>query len=221
MDSWQIMFDEANRIVQSAQTLEDAIQQIVASARNNTDVFDEPDYWERVEQHDFRKSFTAVMDWARAGLLELEEGEGCGYLYLDLGDCPESFYFYYLGGKQWNGEYNTEAEVIFSNSVHELDDAVLTWNRENTSCDFHGDNGYFLWLVFGSFALVTVLRDRLLRQIFLRGRERMEIYSGFEGLYFPLVRVTPAGVIHSTSALRDTIEWQTEKTGQLELDLSD
>ncbi len=221
MEEWDVMFAEANQILQSAQTLEEAIAQTVASARRYPKIFDEPDYWNRVEQHDFRQSFGFVTEWAREGLSYLPEYPNSEHLILDMGDCPEIFSLRLPSRTNKFEDYDPDAVELCHASMRSLCDEVFAWGDDDSTVHFHGDNGYFLWLVFGSFALVTMLRDRLFRQICLRSREGIEIHSGFEGLYFPLARVTLAGVTHSIPAPINTIEWQTEKTGQLEFELLD
>ena len=60
--------------------------------------------------------------------------------------------------------------------------------------DYHGDNGYFLWLVFGSFALLAPLKHASFRERVLRGRDRLYLLAGFEEIFTCLATVTREGL---------------------------
>lgn len=194
------MFEAAKRITASASSLENAVAQTVAVARHYCDIFDEPDFWQRVERHDFRLAFAIMTDWTREGLARLaeadrEEVKPTEHLILDLGDCPEIFWLYLPSSPKMIGQYDEKAFGLVHASVFALPDHALIWASHEAG-KFHGDNSYFLWLVLGCLAFVTPLESIAHRRIFLSGWETWELHAGFEGLYFPLATVNHSGVIY-------------------------
>src|SRR5262249_54378210 len=75
----------------------------VVFAREHGELFREPDYWARVESHDFRRAFDTVTGWARDGWERLARADCWSrdweFVLLDLGDCPEIFRLYTPGGQ--------------------------------------------------------------------------------------------------------------------------
>jgi hypothetical protein len=86
--------------------------------------------------------------------------------------------------------------------VRELDDRILSWNDRTTDRSYEGENGYFLWLLLGSLALVAPLADVAYCKSILQGHDRVYLLSGFESLYSYLATVTPGGIRYEENASR-------------------
>jgi hypothetical protein len=78
--------------------------------------------------------------------------------------------------------------------VSELGDKFLNWTTGSEDADFHGNNGYLLWLVLGSLALTVPLQNEAYRKGILKGRESLYLLSGFEEIFCPLVTLTAGGM---------------------------
>ena len=72
---------------------------MIAFARSNPALFDEPEFWDQAQGHDFRAAFATLTSWAKQGLEALALHAGWQFLLLDLGDCPETFRLYSPGGQ--------------------------------------------------------------------------------------------------------------------------
>ncbi len=116
MDEWQMMFALVQSITRTNQTLQESLNQVVAFTRSNPAVFDEPEFWDRVQTHDFQAAFATLTAWARQGLEALAPSPGWQFLLLDLGDCPETFSLYQPGSQELMSEQNFRA-VLSSNSI--------------------------------------------------------------------------------------------------------
>ena len=99
MDEWQTMFGQVQTITREARPLKQSLERVIAFARNNPALFDEPDFWGRAQGHDFRAAFATLTSWAKQGLEALALHAGWQFLLLDLGDCPEPFRLYSPGGQ--------------------------------------------------------------------------------------------------------------------------
>lgn len=130
MEEWELIFGKVQNLSRSVRSTQDGLKDITAFARGNAALFDEPDYWKRAENHDFRPAETIVRSWAAAGLESLTRRNGWEFLLLDLGDCPETFRLYSPGGQDLMSEqkFRTlmlnglligcgELETCFSNTV--------------------------------------------------------------------------------------------------------
>lgn len=228
MDEWQTMFAQVQSIIQAKQTLQESLNQLVAFTRRNPVVFDEPGFWDRVQTHDFRAAFATLTDWARQGMEALAPSSGWQFLLLDLGDCPETFSLYQLGGQELMSEKNLRAVLannlvvgpsdlkkgfgpevmnpfghlfgdgrvsLSDHHVSETDDRLLDWT-DHPENDFHGSNGYLLWLLLGSLALVEPLRDKNYCKTILRGRERIYLLPGYEEIFFFAATITADGILY-------------------------
>ncbi len=87
------------------------------------------------------------------------------------------------------------AELVYRN-VTSLNDDILSWNQRG-SFDFHGDNGYLLWLAVGSLALIEALREPSYCQKVLTGRDKLYLLVGFEEIFFHLDTVTAEGLTYN------------------------
>lgn len=74
--------------------------------------------------------------------------------------------------------FDDRAELNYKH-VRELGDTMLTWS----GFDFHGDNGYFLWLVIGTFALFQKAQAGRSREKVSQENGRLHIVAGFEELF--------------------------------------
>ena len=223
MDQWEVMFGTVRRILQTAPSLESSLRQIIAFARNSPALFDAPEFWDTVEEQDFSAAFLAVTDWAKQGLEALDAQSGVQFLILDLGDCPETFRLYSPGGQELIAETALQdqiAEKLFidfeacfgsdvpdafgqlygearldlcDHHVSELSDTVLDWT-DDPEADYQGVNGYLLWLMLGSLALVEPLRESVYCRHILKGRDKLYLFSGFEAIFFHVATVTPEGL---------------------------
>lgn len=227
MDEWQTMFRGVQTITRSTNSFGEGLEQIIWFARKNPKLFDEPDYWDRVEQHRFPRPANRVINWAKEGVENLDYKENWEFLILDLGDCPEIFSLYSPGSQALLAEvklrklllddsvigaeeleqcfasdvgdpfqrlYGDErAEWVYHN-VSELNDELLSWNVGG-SVEFHGNNGYLLWLAVGSLALLEPLRNLDYCKQILHGRSRLYLLSGFESIFLHLATVTPEGLL--------------------------
>lgn len=90
---------------------------------------------------------------------------------------------------------NNRTELVYRN-VTSLNDGILSWNQSG-SFDFHGDNGYLLWLAIGSLALIEALREANYCREILAGRDRLYLLSGFEEIFFHLDTVTAEGLTYN------------------------
>ena len=88
--------------------------------------------------------------------------------------------------------YDCERLEWVYHNVRELEHDILSWNMD--SVDFHGNNGYLLWLALGSLALAAPLKDQDYCRAILRGRSRLYLMPGFEEIFFYLATVTPQGL---------------------------
>jgi hypothetical protein len=59
---------------------------------------------------------------------------------------------------------------------------------------WNGEDGFFLWHVIASLALVEPLRDANYRARLLQGCKRVYLLSGFGSLFEYLATVTPDGI---------------------------
>ncbi|MGA9768763.1 MAG: hypothetical protein WBV94_06975 [Blastocatellia bacterium] len=91
-----------------------------------------------------------------------------------------------------NELYSCEQYELTDHSIEELENDILPW--AGGSYDYKGDNGYLLWLVLGSLALIEPLRDLKYCNEILRGRDRLYLLSGFEEIFLYLATVTPEGL---------------------------
>lgn len=226
MDEWQAMFEQVQGIMQAGVPLQVGLEQVIKFARDNPSIFDEPNYWNQVQSHDFQPAFDAVVSWARQGFENLETKPGWEFHLLDLGDCPETFRLYSPGGQALMSEsklnellsqesivgpdslgtclssevadpfdqlFGTAVVELADHNTDELKDAILSWSAGGEEYDFHGNNGYLLWLLLGSLALIAPLQDQQYCQSILKGRDRLYLLSGYEEIFFFLGIVTLDG----------------------------
>jgi hypothetical protein len=89
--------------------------------------------------------------------------------------------------------WQREVELVDRN-VRELKDKLLSWNRRRSRDDidgpYRGDNGYLLWLMVGTLALLEPLRDPTFRRRVVGRRPRIHLLAGFEQIFFYLATVT-------------------------------
>lgn len=97
MLDWDLMFGGVQALTRYAPTLNEGIRQTLIFAREHPEEYDDPDFWDRLEERLHRLPYFEVTQWAREGLEALTPSEGWDFLLLDLGDCPEIFTPYQLG----------------------------------------------------------------------------------------------------------------------------
>ncbi len=100
MDEWQVMFAQMQSLTRKSQPLQQNLNQVIGFARNAPTIFDEPEYWNQAQKHDFQTAFATLTNWAKQGLEALNLESGWQFLLLDLGDCPEAFRLYSPGGQK-------------------------------------------------------------------------------------------------------------------------
>lgn len=99
MDEWELIFGKVQSLSQSAGSVQEGLNEILAFAHDNADTFDEPEYWKQVENHNFLPAINVVRSWMIAGLESPAPKSEWEFLLLDLGDCPETFRLYSPGGQ--------------------------------------------------------------------------------------------------------------------------
>ncbi len=197
-DSIEALFLAVRNIVASAEPWADCLTRAVAFARANPGLLDDPAYWDRVAGHDFRDGFQKVAGWAREGLECLDLTDGWEFALLALGDCPEAFQLCGSGAQLATAETNfrnlvltratvdcTELERAAipkwlwggTHNVIELFDDVLS-SGSSTTPRYHGSNGYFLWHVVASLALVAPLTRGTTASGYSRGAAGSTSYRG-------------------------------------------
>ncbi|MBW3623152.1 MAG: hypothetical protein KY468_07040 [Armatimonadetes bacterium] len=224
MPEWKLMFGGVQALTRSMPSMEEGIRQTVAFAREYPEEFDDPKFWDRVEDHIHRLPYDTVSAWAHEGLEALEPAEGWEVLFLDLGDAPETFFLY---GKDFASfDEPSLRDLILSLTVVEythFEDHLLSRGADpdqtlyrrppvervyhnvyelgdrllswnEGSMDYNGSNGYLLWLAFGSFALLEPLREQEYCRRILKNRNKLYLLSGFEQIFFYLGTVTPEGL---------------------------
>ena len=148
MEEWEAVFREVRKIVRSGQPLPESLARVREFAQNNPALFDEPQFWQQVQQHDFRADLELMADWAQQGFEVLGTKEGWEFLLLDLGDCPETFRLYRPGGQELMSEHLFRANLLrnliigpsnmedcFSSEVTNPFDQLFTARTE--LCDHH------------------------------------------------------------------------------------
>lgn len=217
MDDWEFMFAAVQKIVQSASSPEDGLQQLLAFAAQNPDQYDEPDYWKTVAST--KIPFDTLKSWATAGLEQLAASSGWSLLILDCGDCPDLFGLCNLQladeaeFEQFHRVARTEALrhfeayprpglfynqtgdlILADHNVAELEYPLLDWNTDRSGdADWHGKNGEMLWLTVANLALCDVLRDAKFCQSILKGRQKILVISGYEEIFFYVGIISEAG----------------------------
>lgn len=209
----EALFRAVRDIVRTPQPLTASLEQALVFARANPQLLDDLAFWERVAAHDFRPAFREVEQWAREELESLDVG-GWGFVLLALGDYPEIFQLCDSGAQVSSVESSFRALVLGrsevssndldhvaasrwwwggTHNVIELFDEVLSNNRR-ASPPYHGSNGYFLWQVFASLALLAPLHESDFRQRVLEGCERLYLLSGFATQFIYLATASPDGI---------------------------
>jgi len=213
-DTIEKLFREVRTIVCCAESPPHAVVQAVAFAQDNADLLGNRAFWDRVAGHDFRRTFETVVGWARSGLGYLDLHRGWEFALLTVGDCPEVFQLCGSGPQTPPAEGGFRAAVLgegtigcsdlercctpgwgwgANHNVAELFDDVLSFSRR-ASPPYHGSDGYFLWHLVASVALVSPLLDAAYRAELLQGCERLYLFSGSGDMFVYLATVTHGGV---------------------------
>lgn len=87
-------------------------------------------------------------------------------------------------------------QELADHHVSELGDDILDWTGDSEDNDDHGDNGYLLWLLLGSLALLSPFSSVDYCKRILQGRGRLYLLSGYESLFTSLTTVTAAGLVY-------------------------
>ncbi|MDY3559630.1 hypothetical protein R5W23_000626, partial [Gemmata sp. JC673] len=213
-DTVETLFQEVRTIVRRAESPTHAVALAVAFAQDNPDLLGNRAFWDRVVGHDFRRTFETVVGWARSGMERLHLHREWAFTLLAVGDCPELFQLCGSGPQAPTAEKEFRAAVLregtvgcsdlercctpgwgwgADHNVAELFDDVLSFSRR-VSPPYHGSDGYFLWQVVASSALIAPLSDAVYRADLLQGCERLYLLSGSGDMYVYLATVTPGGV---------------------------
>jgi hypothetical protein len=222
MTDWSRMFRGVQTIVREPSSA-DGLAQTISFARSNPDEFDDAAYWENVAQHMTGLPYAQVIQWAQEGIASLDLLKGWEALILDLGDCPDIFRLIRFGNQSSIDEgklrrlmfsksvihatefeegisapmriFEWPSDTLVDHNVEELNDEILSWNVNSVDFDFHGDNGYLLWLATGSLAIVEPFREIERLPNYMKGRDKLYLLSGFEEIFMYLATVTADGVL--------------------------
>jgi hypothetical protein len=219
--TWEIMFQRVQCLVRTSRSWDSLLKRLIAFARAKPDLFD-TSYWHRVEHHSFSPAIRTIREWSKSAWQGLGPKSGWEILRLELGDCPEVFELGTFQDQDKLSEtkvrglltrkskvlecdefaqcFTSSVEAPFSflktiglaHNVEELNDSLLSWNVQGV--DYHGNDGYLLWLALGTFAALEPLHDECYRRRILQGRDRIHLVSGFEEIMFYVATVTPCGL---------------------------
>jgi hypothetical protein len=211
MIDWEGMFASVQEIVRTAEDTADGIQRTCAFAAQYRDEYDEPEFWERVTATKF--PFDTLETWIQDGLNLLDSPESQSLLVLDCGDCPDGLWLgnsltpsaerfrefeqfaksnVVVAGEDFARAGIKDVQILTNHLVIELNHPILSYLLFDRQ--WHGTNGYLLWLAVASLALCHPLRDpNFCRQI-LSVRESLLLMSGYEEIFFYLGTVTADGL---------------------------
>ena len=65
MDQWEAMFGFVQGLMSEESSLEQSVGRTAAFARDKPAFFNEPDFWDQVQTHDFREAFDTLKSWVR------------------------------------------------------------------------------------------------------------------------------------------------------------
>jgi hypothetical protein len=208
MIDWYSMFETVQTIVKTSLDWRTGITDVIAYARRNPATYS-ADYWQAVSADEL--PFDTVTSWAVEGFERFESYEGGTVAILDCGDCPDVFrltdarFSFEMSFEQFcsfakidaprPGEGFSGISLAFevaNHHVRELTHPLLNWQGH----DYHGDNGYLLWLSVATLALREPLRDLNFCQRLLHGRSEIILMSGFEEIFFYVGTISAAGYSH-------------------------
>jgi hypothetical protein len=213
------MMREVQNLVRFGEPWTEGLWRAVAFAYDHPELFDQPDYWSCIARHDFRPAFETVTGWAGEAWEDLEPKEGWEFVLLALGDSPEIFHLCNSGCQAWEAEEGFRDLVLGQATVSCADLARHSapqwlWRTRHHVRELHsgvlrcdGDNGFFLWLVVGTLALVAPLADADYCRRILQGRTRLYLLSGFEESFFYVATVTPEGLRYEMPSAPETFAW--------------
>ena len=98
----------------------------------------------------------------------------------------------------FNQLFGSDRKDLCDHSVSELPNSILNWTGDDRY-DYHGNNGYLIWLMLGSLALVEPLKDKDFFKAVLKGRDRLYLMAGYEEIFFHAATVTSEGILFSTA----------------------
>ncbi len=98
----------------------------------------------------------------------------------------------------FNQLFGKDLTELSGHHVSELSGSIMDWT-ENGNDNFRGNNGYLLWLMLGSLALVEPLHDKNFCKAILKGRDKLYLLSGYEEIFFYAATVTPEGIMYETA----------------------
>lgn len=87
-------------------------------------------------------------------------------------------------------------QELADHHVSELSDQTLDWTGDSEDANYHGDNGYLLWLLLGSLAFLSPFSDVEYCKRILQGRDKLYLLSGYEEIFSYLATVTVAGLVY-------------------------
>jgi hypothetical protein len=214
MDFLKAMFQEVRNIVRCEGSLKDRLHRAAIFAREHPTLFKDTALWDQVEHHDFSPAFNEMTGWAREGLANLFPNKSWEFVLAALGDCPELFHLCPSGAQSPETEQKfrdillAKGTINFTeiahccqpqwlwgnahNAIELFDDLLSTGGRATPR--YHGNNGYFLWLIVGSLALIAPMSDVEKCNEVLQGRDRVYFLSGFGNFFTYLATVTPEGI---------------------------
>lgn len=214
MTNWNMMFEGVQKIIWSSTSMQAGIEKVIAFAKQHPQEYSDPQFWERVSSSQF--PIEIIRQWAYEGFQNLQPCSDWTLIRLDAGDGPDIFRMIevqpaphleddvlgdFIKGSvvREAGEFPeiglaSHTEYILSDhNVDELSDPVLNWKQSRPPYDYHGNNGYLLWLTIASLALCLPLQDQAYCINILKGRPRLLLMSGFEEIFFWAGEITQEG----------------------------
>lgn len=215
MTNWSLIFSGVQEIVPSSLGLENGLNTILEFAKRHSDEYDEPTFWEQISSPEL--PLKTIVSWAVEGFENLKPYNEWSVLILDCGDCPDIFRLIEvhlvpeMTSEQFRNFASTDAVRAFGefpeifqtryapifltgHNIDELQHPILSWNNGNKGWDFHGSNGYLLWLGVATLALCEPLLNTEFCRRILNGRSEIILMSGFEEIFFYVGTISESGL---------------------------
>lgn len=214
MENWERMFAGVQRLVWEAASLQDGMNRLVAFAGQHPAQYDDPAYWQQAAS--IPLPFETIMGWVREGSAAFapDMTHKTALLVLDCGDAPDTFHL-----QEWRlsrpvdvpelakilkeqpllDAYTLEKHLpiqqtlqLAYHNVAELRHPILSWNQSGS--DYHGENGYLLWLAVVALAWRECLRDAPYCQSLLKGCDQIFMLAGYEEIFFYTGTISAQGL---------------------------
>lgn len=214
MTDWDIMFGEVQKIVQTSINFNEGFARVLKFAQENPKEYDEPDYWQKAQAASM--PVDKLCAWAKEGFEKLQPFDKWSLIILDCGDAPDIFrmseihlsketsldnftqfmkedavrYAAQFPETFWNAQSDIKLAYHHSN---ELNHPILSWDTYPDS-EYHGSNGYLLWLSVASLAVYETLRDVNFCKRILKGRPQIILMIGFEEIFYYVGTISESGL---------------------------